>query len=469
MKRMTIVLFALTAILMLIPATKVGAVCPEALGASGCFENKGYQVEIVPDDSPGNVGLFPKIEGDASIFKYKIARTTSNRLVSFVNLLIPASETPLSIVSCNYTIGRYSGSCTPKLFGPGSGDPLTGFGLGLTLNQVIRLGWTWPLGAVEGTVTLKIAGKAYAAPNASLLVAGLASANYPFGQILTPSSSPSPTQDFGQNLAPQVPLTTFKRETIFGVEICTETEDTPGYPTKVYTCNDPTDVWPTIPLSQVEIMPGTLLWIGDGGDARYPQAYIVTEGSTCVQICNKYTGVCKLGPRGCTPAGTTVASVTSSSAPRLIKASSTKFAVAAVNPETGGCQEPGGCIISGQVMESGTGTPVANRPVCVRPTVSENPVTNEYGSYSLSVPQGWSGTVAPTGEYELYAPLVQEYTYSFSGEMEQNFEFIPGDLAYALDIRKNSYFRTSQPAIRRRCNVRIALCYDWSSLIWGAA
>ena len=290
---------------------------------------------------------------------------------------------------------------------PGAGDLLTGFGLGLALNRVIRAGWVWPLGAVQGTITLTIPGKLYASPNATLLVAGLLSSDYPYGQILTPSSSPSPVQNFAQNLAPQVPLTTLKEEAIGGLNICTKTQDAPGYPTEVFDCTDPFATacncpdgnkrdWEFIPLSEVGIGAGSLIGLGEDGDPRFPSAYIVQNGSTCIKKCNKYTGYCYVGPPGCTPTPTAAATAS------VIKTSFEKTRTAAII-------DPGLCdpsiAISGTVSYEGSPLPDVVMNGFTNPTV-----TGEDGSYIAMECILWSNTVTPFHPVYVFNPPSITYT-----------------------------------------------------------
>ena len=133
----------------------------------------------------------------------------------------------------------------------------------------------------------------------------------PYGQILTPSSSPSPVQNFAQNLAPQVPLYNTEGGGNWGTKYLTKTQDAPGYPTEVFDCTDPSATacncpdgnkrdWEFIPLSEVGIRAGSLIGLEEEGDPRFPSAYIVQNGSTCIKKCNKYTGYRYVGPPGCT-------------------------------------------------------------------------------------------------------------------------------------------------------------------------
>ena len=308
MKKICLVLSVIVAVLMLFPAVKVNAACDPNLPPGWCFEKNGYKVEIVPFD-----GNFPDTSSGNSVFKYKITKIDPKaNSVNWVDILIPSTCNPnLDPISYVCT----SQTCYGKMFIGGSGDPLTGFGLGLTTDNTVK--WDWTIsskgkGVPGGTVSLTLPGILYASKGNMLLKLGLLNFSYPFGEILAPSCGQVPAQVF----PPQVPHATKKQEKISDIEVCIESTDQSGFPTSVYSCDPPPvgtpptpacdcpegkrDYWVKKPLAELQIVASTLKQVWIDPDPRSPATYIITEGSTCVKKCYP-SGYCYVGPRGCTP------------------------------------------------------------------------------------------------------------------------------------------------------------------------
>jgi len=305
MKKICLVLSVIVAVLMLFPAVKVNAACDPNLPPGWCFEKKGYKVEIVPFD-----GNFPDTSSGNSVFKYKITKIDPKaNLVNWADILIPACMPDLDQISYNCD----PPNCSGKMFTGGSGDPLTGFGLGLTIDNTVK--WDWTIsskgkGVPGGTVSLTLPGILYASKGNMLLKLGLLNFSYPFGEILAPSCGQVPAQVF----PPQVPHATKKQEKISGIEdgieICIESTDQSGFPTLVYNCDvqgpacdcleENRYYWVKYPLSALQILPGKLQQVWIDPDPRSPATYIITSGSTCVKKCYP-SGYCYVGPRNCTP------------------------------------------------------------------------------------------------------------------------------------------------------------------------
>jgi len=303
MKRTCMVLSVVVAVLMILAATKVTAVTscdPERKEKGQCFESKGYLVEIVPD-SEGN---FPQTINNNSVYTYRITKSTAMRRFKEVAILIPVCTPGLGnpiAYSCSSPI------CVGKFYKGGSGDPSTGFGLGLTTDDT----WNWNMFGERDSITVSFTfqGKTYASQNALLVRVGLILRDYVYGQILAPSCGLVSVQVF----PPQVPLATKKQEKISDFEICIESTDQSGFPTSVYSCSDLSipacscpddplkrDYWVKYPLSALHIEPATLQQVWIDPDPRSPATYIITSGSTCVKKCYP-SGYCYVGPKGCTP------------------------------------------------------------------------------------------------------------------------------------------------------------------------
>jgi len=305
MKKICLVLSVMVVVLMLFAATKVGAACDPTLPAGWCFEDKGYRVVIAyPNGDPiPKDGTFPVIVDGNSVYTYKITKITGKRFRD-VDILIPV---------CTQSLGNpIAWSCSPpvcvgKFYKGGSGDPSTGFGLGLTTNDT----WNWNMLSERDSITVSFTfkGKTYASQNALLVRVGLILREYVYGQILAPSCGLVSVQVF----PPQVPLATKKQEKISDVEICIESTDQSGFPTSVYSCDpllvgtpacncpeEKRDYWVKYPLSALHIDPSTLQQVWIDPDPRSPATYIITSGSTCVKKCYP-SGYCYVGPKGCTP------------------------------------------------------------------------------------------------------------------------------------------------------------------------
>lgn len=218
--------FSVVAAFMLFATTIAGAACDPATGF--CFEINGYKVEIadpsgVPIPAGGN---FPVIVGGNSVFTYKITRTTATNSISHVDILIPV---------CSPSLGSPTTSCSPacksasQLYPAGTGDPSTGFGLGLTTDNVLK----WYTSCTNtGTVSLTLPGNVSASPNAMLLKIGSSSNLFAYGNILAPSCGST----CGSNFSPSVPLSRTKVMSFSGIDICLEIPDESSCPTAVYSC-----------------------------------------------------------------------------------------------------------------------------------------------------------------------------------------------------------------------------------------
>lgn len=244
MKRAFLVLLVVVAVFMLFAATKVGA---DGTGScisspdSRSFDCRGYHVETVP-----RIGDFPVIRNTGtatnpvfqSVFQYNITPIIGQKPnpVNWVDILIPTCTPGLNPISS-------SSNCTPQtcytnMFTGGSGDPLSGFGLGLITENTWK--WDWTLssklkGVTSGTVTLTLPGIVYAATGTMFLKLNLLSFNYPFGQILAPSCSQTTATN-----SPAVPQTLQREETIDGLAVCIQSSDGSGCPTSVSNCENGT-------------------------------------------------------------------------------------------------------------------------------------------------------------------------------------------------------------------------------------
>jgi hypothetical protein len=233
----------MVAVLMFLVVISVGvasATCPTcdptSMAKGECFASHGYVIQVVKDSSNN----FPQIDaGGNSVFLYNVTRCdTGKPLVSLAGILIPECSPPVAplkpIASKCLPV-----SCTGQEFFGGSGDPLTGFGFGLTTEDTWRWNWLWPLkwplGLPQGTGTVSITmqGKVYASMNPMMVAAGLLRSNFPYGQILAPScglvTPPSFPAIVPQTTQSEVPLNP-------GLTLCLEGGDNSGCPTKVYDC-----------------------------------------------------------------------------------------------------------------------------------------------------------------------------------------------------------------------------------------
>jgi hypothetical protein len=287
----------MVAVLMILAATKASAACDPNLDPGRCFEKNGYQLETVPLQGP-----FPTTDSQGnSVYTYRITKSTAIKRFKEVDILIPVCTpslgNPISY-SCSTPI------CVGKFYKGGSGDPSTGFGLGLTTDDT----WNWNMFGERDSVTVSFTfqGKTYASQNALLVRVGLILRDYVYGQILAPSCGLVSAQVF----PPQVPLATKKQEKISDIEVCIESTDQSGFPTLVYSCNvqgtpacdcseSDKDFWVKKPLSELQILPSTLQQVWIDPDPRSPATYIITSGSTCVKKCYP-SGYCYVGPTGCT-------------------------------------------------------------------------------------------------------------------------------------------------------------------------
>jgi hypothetical protein len=241
-----------------------------------CFENNGYVVEIIPDGS----GNFPQINNGNSVFKYMVTNI-GGKLVSKADILVPICQpvnfndpTNLKVISSSPS-GTFYG---PPNYSVGFGDPNTGFGLGLTTVST----WVWN-GAV-GTLSITLAGKVLASPNAMLLNRG--TANYAYGQILAPCCGIIGNQDF----PPEVPRTTMKEMTIEGINVCVESTDESGCPTKIYSCAYDTVspcgcaatdqvLWTKSTIKDLGVSVGRLRQTWIENNPRCPMTFLSLEGS----------------------------------------------------------------------------------------------------------------------------------------------------------------------------------------------
>lgn len=283
----------MVAVLMFLAVISVGvaaaaatctATCDDARKAKGeCFASKGYVIEVVKDAN----GNFPQIVTSNSVFQYKITRCdTRQALVSLAGLLIP---------ECSPSIGNPIAfqcspvSCTGQEFFGGSGDPLTGFGFGLTTEDTWRWNWLWPLKwplglpSGTGTVSITMPGKVYASVNPMMVTVGLLRSNFPYGQILAPSCGLVTPPSF----PPIVPQTTQSEVPLSGgLTLCLEFGDNSGCPTNGYTCNSEASGYPCAcdvknywqdagTLSDLEIMTGEMIkQVSTKPDARCPITYL---------------------------------------------------------------------------------------------------------------------------------------------------------------------------------------------------
>ncbi|NWG03180.1 MAG: hypothetical protein HXY44_10040 [Syntrophaceae bacterium] len=100
---------------------------------------------------------------------------------------------------------------------------------------------------------------------------------------------------------PWVATTTLRQETIAGIEICSDTPDESGCPTRVYLCSDPNQTLKIAQFSQITVSQGHLEWVGIGSDPVCPTVDIVTGSTTkCVKKCYP-SGYCYVVPTDCTP------------------------------------------------------------------------------------------------------------------------------------------------------------------------
>lgn len=238
MKRTFIVLSFMVAVCMLFAAAKVSADGTSASCTSSpnsrSFVCRGYRVETVPlsGDFPNihQIGVDTKNNPVfESVFTYKITQIDRKaNLVNWADILIPACAGNPSHSSCTTL------SCSGNMFTGGSGDPFTGFGLGLTTDNTWK--WDWTLssklkGVTGGTVSLTLPGKLYASEGTMLLKLSLLNFNYPFGQILAPSCSA-----ISQVSSPSVPLTTQKEINFGDINVCFESPDQSSCPANIYSC-----------------------------------------------------------------------------------------------------------------------------------------------------------------------------------------------------------------------------------------
>ncbi|NWG03181.1 MAG: hypothetical protein HXY44_10045 [Syntrophaceae bacterium] len=308
MKKICLVVSVLVVVVMLFAATKVNAACDPNLPPWGCFEDKGYRVEIVPTD-----GNFPVIDPSGnSVFTYKFTRIDpSAKSVSHIDMLIHVCSPSLTMPtgSCS------PGPCTSTLYDPGIGDSSTGFGLGLKLENTFK--WFWS-GIITGKVSLTYpppqqgevkTQPVYASPNAMLLKMGSNSSYYPYGQILAPACALIPPSV----VPPQVPQATLKEEQIGDFKVCIESTDPSGCPTAMYSCSDPInypypcDCPSTLRLSwnkklfkDIGISLGELRQVLTDSDIRCPGSFLITGTHTCVKKCYK-SGYCYEFGDTCTP------------------------------------------------------------------------------------------------------------------------------------------------------------------------
>ncbi len=241
-----------------------------------CFNNNGYVVEIIPD----GIGNFPRIDGSGnSVFAYKVTNVTGKSM-SKADLLVPICQPVNFNDPDNLTIITSSPSGT--LYGPlaypaGFGDPNTGFGLGLSTAST----WVWN-GAV-GTLSITLAGKVLASPNALLLNRG--TANYAYGQILAPCCGEIGNQEF----LPDVPLNTMREMTIEGINVCVESTNESGCPTKIYSCDPDSESpcrncetkieWTKGTIKDLGVTVGKLRQTWHENNPRCPMTFLSLEGS----------------------------------------------------------------------------------------------------------------------------------------------------------------------------------------------
>jgi len=281
MKKICLVLPVLIAVLTLFSATNVciGAGCDPTLPPGWCFENTktGYKVEVV-----SVTGDFPDIINGNSVFTYKITRITGTKRFRDVDILIPV---------CTQSLGDpINPSCSPRVCGVkfykgGSGDPSTGFGLGLRTNDTLN--WNMFSDRDNITVSFTLAGKKFAAQNAMLVKTGLIFGDYTYGQILAPACAQTTVQEFPI----EVPNTEKRDANILGIDLCIESTDKSGCPTKVYSCIDPVEsacdcsdptkqiVWNQETILDASVDQGKLRRAWSDRDSRCPKTYWHIEHS----------------------------------------------------------------------------------------------------------------------------------------------------------------------------------------------
>jgi hypothetical protein len=375
----------MVAVLMLFAVSGAGAVVncdPERKEKEECFESNGYVVEVVKDAE----GNFPQTVNGDSVFTYRITRVDSRKkLVSHADILIPVCTPPLGRpidFKCEPV------SCTGQEFFGGSGEPFTGFGLGLTTEDTWKWNWLWPLRwpigfiAGTGTVSITMPGKVYASPNAMLVMVGLLKSDFLYGQILAPACALIPAPTF----PPQVPLATRREESAGGIAVCLESSDQSGCPTEVFSCSDDQVsvcacdpnlkiLWDKISFSDIAIGPeNPLNEVWTKSDPRCPLTYLFLEGSCTTTICPGGTGTCS--------------TITYPS-------------------------------IAGKVFKADGSTPNANVTMSGFPG---DPVkTNANGGYKGCVPKNWSGTVTPKKTGWTFTPVTLTYSGVTTDRTQQNY------------------------------------------------
>jgi len=290
MKRTFIVLSFMVAVCMLFAAAKVSTgqtstSCTSSPGF-GSFQCKGYMVQTVPCS-----GAFPCIQQNGtdasgnpifqSVYKYTITQINPKAdLINWADILIPVCEPSPSSYSCTAL------PCSGDLFTNASGDPLTGFGLGLTTDNTWE--WNWTIqskgkGVTGGTVSLTLPGIQYASPGGMLLKLGLLDFRYPVGQILAPSCSAT-----SQASSSSVPLTTQREINFGGINICLESTNQSSCPTTIYSCSVSGDVCACPSASQqiwaqvnLGISAGHLNQVWTNSDPICPITLLHTESCPC--------------------------------------------------------------------------------------------------------------------------------------------------------------------------------------------
>ena len=291
MKKICLVFPVLVAVLTLFAATNVciGAGCDGSLPPGWCFENTkaGYKVEVVT-----TTGDFPVIDASGnSVFTYKITRTTGTKRFRDVDILIPV---------CTESLGNpIAWSCSPPLCGVkfykgGSGDPSTGFGLGLRTYDTLN--WNMFNDRDSITVSFTLKGIKFALQNAILVKTGLIFGDYTYGQILAPACAQTTVQEFPI----EVPNTTKRDGNILGIDVCFESTDQSGCPTNTFSCNVPVEsvcdcpsdtpnlppdafhnraVWNRETILDANVDQGKLRRAWSDRDPRCPKTYWKTEHS----------------------------------------------------------------------------------------------------------------------------------------------------------------------------------------------
>jgi hypothetical protein len=292
---MVAVLMFLAVISVGVAAATCTATCDDARKAKGeCFSSNGYVIEVVKDGDN-----FPQINTDGnSVFKYKITRCdTRLALVSLAGILIPECSPPLGnpiAFQCSPI------SCTGQEFFGGSGDPLTGFGFGLTTEDTWRWNWLWPLKwppglpSGTGTVSITMPGKVYASVNPMMVAVGLPRSNFPNGQILAPSCGLVTPPTF----PPIVPQTTLSEVSLSeGHILCLEFGDNSGCPTNGYTCASGASGYPCA-CTGTDKQP----WVDAGtlSDLQIPTEEMIKQVSTKPDARCPITYL-KVGPEGPDP------------------------------------------------------------------------------------------------------------------------------------------------------------------------